>query len=161
MRDEMRNGMYIDINGNRYPVVADDGIFEHTNVNNGNLALGEYASSIYMVPMTITGGFPVTYREYVDYRMANRDIALLRGKENFWTDDGMFMWAYEDTNFCYKLKVKTEQRIVLRTPQLAGKIQNVKYSPLQHLRSYDPASPYFQDGGVSLRGNETTYAVWK
>lgn len=161
MRDEMRNGMYIDINGNRYPVVADDGIFEHTNVNNGNLALGEYASSIYMVPMSITGGFPVTYREYVDYRMAGRDIALLRGKENFWTDDGMFMWAYEDTNFCYKLKVKTEQRIVLRTPQLAGKIQNVKYSPLQHLRSYDPSSPYFANGGVSLRGDETTYAVWK
>ena len=161
MRDDMRNGMYIDINGNRYPVIDDDGIFEHTNVNNGNLALGEYASSIYIVPLTITGGFPVTYREHVDYRRAQPDISLLRGKENFWTDDGVFFWAYEDTSFCYKLKVKTEQRVVLRTPQLAGKIQGVKYSPLQHLRSYDPASPYHMDGGVSMRSDETTYAVWK
>ena len=71
------------------------------------------------------------------------------------------MWAYDDANFCYKLKVKTEQRVVLRTPQLAGKVQNVKYSPLQHLRSYDPDSPYFANGGVSVRGDETTYAVWK
>jgi hypothetical protein len=161
MRDAMRNGMYIDINGNRYPVIVDDGIFEHNNVNNGNLALGEYASSIYMVPLTITGGFPVLYREHVDYRAARPDIAPLRGKENFWTDDGLYMWAFEDNNFCYKLKMKTEQRVVLRTPQLAGKIQSVKYSPLQHLRSPFPDSPYHFDGGVSMRGDETTYAVWK
>ena len=63
-------------------------------------------------------------------------------------------------NFNYKLSLKTEQRIVLRTPQLAGKIQNVKYVPLQHLRSSDPASPYHRDGGVSLRNERTAYAVW-
>jgi len=161
MRDAMRNGMYIDINGNRYPVVEDDGINEATNVTNGNLALGEYASSIYMVPLTITGGFPVVYREHVDYRQTAPDVRLLRGREDFWTDDGIYYWAIEQDNFCYKLTMKTEQRIVLRTPQLAGKIQNVKYSPLQHLRSFDPDSPYFADGGVSVRGDETTYAVWK
>jgi hypothetical protein len=160
LRDDMRQNMYIDINGRRYPVVTDPQIFEHTNITNGNLAAGEYASSIFFVPLTITGGFPVTYLEFLDYRAAAPDIALLKGTQQFWSDDGRYMWAIEYVKFCYKLTVKTQQRIILRTPQLAGRIDNVKYVPLQHFRSPDPDSPYFRDGGVSLRGDETIHAVW-
>ena len=161
-RDNMRNGMYIDINGRRYPVVVDTGIFEHTNVNNGNLGLGEYASTIYMVPLTIAGGMPVTYRQYLDYRQAQPDISLLKGMETFfWTDNGLYSWALEQVKWCYKLALKTEQRVILRTPQLAGRIDHVKYSPLQHLREPDPDSPYFADGGVSLRDPiSAPNAVW-
>lgn len=161
-RDAMRNGRYIDINGNRYPVYVDTGIFEHTNVNNANVGLGQYASSIYFVPFTITGGFPVTYRQHVDYRdsLANQNTSYLRGKEVFWTDNGVYSWAVEDQKWCYKLSVKTEQRVVLRTPQLAGRIDAVLYEPLQHLRDSDPTSPYWQDGGVSIVGATPSYAVW-
>jgi hypothetical protein len=160
MRDAMRNGRYIDINGNRYPVIVDTGIFENNNINNANCAAGEYASDIYFLPLKITGNFPVLYWEHVDYRAAGSDMALLNGKEDFWTDDGRFFWAIENLKWCYKLSVKTEPRIVLRTPQLAGRIQNVKYTPLQHLRSPDPASPYHFDGGVSQRADQTFNAVW-
>lgn len=160
-RDAMRNGMYIDVNGNRYPVITDYGIFEHNNINNGNLGLGQYASTIYMVPLTIAGGFPVTYLEHVDYRAASRDVNMLRGTQEFWTDDGRYYWAAEYIKWCYKLSVKIEPRVVLRTPQLAGRIDAVQYEPLQHLMSPYPDSPYFQDGGASLRADETTYAVWK
>lgn len=162
MRDEMRNGKFIDINGNRYPVVTDDGIFEHNNINNANLGAAEYASTIYMVPLTIQGGFPVAYREYLDYRMAAADMALIqRGNPSFWTDDGMFLWVYDENRNCFRLGATTEQRVILRTPQLAGRLDSVKYSPLQHLRSPFADDPYFLDGGVSLRSDETGYAVWK
>lgn len=161
-RDAMRRNMTIDINGRTYRVVTDTGIFEHNSTNNANLIPGEYASTIYMVPLTITGGFPVTYRQYVDYRRAAADVALLRGLEEFfWTDNGMFSWAVEQIKWCYKLALKTEQRVILRTPQLAGRIDAVKYSPLQHLREPDPDNPYYADGGVSIRpmlGNAN--AVW-
>jgi hypothetical protein len=160
LRDDMRQQMYIDINGRRYPVVTDSQIFEHNNINNGNLAAGEYASSIFFVPLTITGGFPVTYLEFLDYRAAAPDIALLKGLQQFWSDDGRYMWALEQVKYCYKLTVKTQQRVILRTPQLAGRIDSVKYVPLQHFRSPDPDSPYFRDGGVSLRSDETIHAVW-
>ena len=160
-RDDMRNGRYIDINGNRYPVIVDVGINEATNITNGNVGLGQYASSIYMVPLTITGNFPVTYREHVDYRAGASDLSYLRGNETFWSDDGVYSWAYEANKWCYKLSVKTEQRIILRTPQLAGRIDAVLYEPLQHLRESDPESPYFADGGVSTVPDETSYAVWK
>jgi hypothetical protein len=160
-RDDMRNGKFIDINGNRYPVIVDVGINEQTNITNGNVGLGQYASSIYMVPLTITGNFPVTYREHVDYRAGATDAAFLRGNERFWSDDGVYSWALEDTKWCYKLSVKTEQRFILRTPQLAGRIDAVLYEPLQHLRESNPDSPYFADGGVSMVADETSYAVWK
>lgn len=158
MRDQMRNGMYIDVNGHRYPVITDMGIFEHNSTNNALLLPGQYASSIYMIPLTITGGFPVTYLEYKDYRLAAPDVALLHGTEHFfWSDSGQYSWAVEYTKWCYKLSVKTEPRVILRTPQLAGRIDQVMYSPLQHTRDFDPAGSYFADGGVSLRANYRGY----
>ena len=162
VRDAMRNGMYIDINGKRYPVLTDTGINELTPADNANILPGQYASSIYAVPLSIQGGFQTTYMEYVDYRQAQPDISLLRGMENFfWTDNGFYSWALEQVKWCYKLALKTEDRVVLRTPQLAGRIDAVKYSPLQHERDSDPSSDYFKDGGVSLRtGISTPYAAW-
>jgi hypothetical protein len=161
-RDAMRNGLYIDINGNRYQVVLDTGVYEYTNINNANVPAGSYASNIYFVPLTIQGGFPVTYREYVDYRQAAPDVNMLRGLEQFfWTDNGVYAWYVEQIKFCYKLGLKTEQRVVLRTPQLAGRIDKVLYTPLQHLRDSDPASPYWANGGVSLgAGLASPNAVW-
>ncbi len=160
-RDLMRENMFLEINARRYAVVTDTGIFESTNINDANVPAGSFASSIYMVPLTVTGGFPVTYMEHVDYRRGAGDVALLRGKENFWTDSGIYSWALENNKWCYKLSAKIEMRVVLRAPQLAGRIDNVLYAPLQHLRSPFEDSAYFQDGGVSLRSAAATNAVWK
>jgi hypothetical protein len=164
MRDAMRNGNYIDINGNRYPVVLDDGIFEHTNINNGNVSAGSYASSIYFMPLRAIGNFPVAYWEYVNYNNINAQLSALgAGARNtpFWVHSGgRFIWVYKTNGLCFNLQAKTEPRIVLRTPHLAGKIQAVKYTPLTHLRDAQPTSPYWVDGGVSLRAMSTSYHVW-
>jgi len=161
-RDRMRDAKQLIVNGNTYDVILDTGIYEHNNINNGNLAAGEYASSIFFVPMTISGGMPVTYREYLDYRMADRDQAFTKGNLTaWWTDNGLYSWTLEQTKWCYKFSLKSQQRIVLRAPHLAGRIDSVRYTPLQHLRVADPTSPYFADGGVSLRNTASTaYAVW-
>jgi hypothetical protein len=161
-RDAMRNGHYLDVNGKRYNVILDDGVFEKNSTNSAGLIKGQYASSIYFVPLTMAG-MPVTFRQYLDYRQAQPDVGLLKGMNDFfWTDNGLFSWAYTQSKWCFKLSLLTEQRVVLRTPQLAGRIDNVKYEPLQHLRDADASSPYFVDGGVSLRntGNFTPYAAW-
>jgi hypothetical protein len=96
----------------------------------------------------------------VDYRLGGDNVSLLHGLQDFWTDGGVYSWAIDNSKWCYKLSVKTEQRVVLRVPQLAGRIDHIRYSPLQHLRTYDPASPYHYDGGVSIRSTGTTHAVW-
>jgi len=160
LRDAMREGLYIPINGKNYRVIIDDGVFEYDSTNNANLNAGEYASSIYFVPLRVNGNFPVTYMEHLDYRQAATDTSLLRGREDFWTDRGMYSWAVEQTKWCYKFSVKHEGRVVLRTPQLAGKIDNVRYSPLQHIRDPLPDNTHWIDGGVSIRSAGTRYAVW-
>lgn len=162
MRDSMRQTMTIEVNGRSYPVIVDDGIYEHDSTNDANLAAGEYASSIYFIPLTAQGGFPVLYREYLDYRSAvvGQNVAAMRGTEDFWSDDGIYSWAVTKYKWCTTFHLRTEQRVILRTPQLAGKIQNIKYTPLQHLRSPYPDSDYFKDGGVSLRNYSQSYSVW-
>ncbi len=161
-RDSMRQGLTLDVNGTTYPVILDTGIFEFTEATGqGNLGSGQFASSIYFLPLTIQGAFPVTYFEYLDYRQSAAETAYLGGKE-VWniTDAGAYSWAWSFTKWCYKGHLKTEQRVVLRTPQLAGKLQYVMYSPLQHIRDADFTSVYHIDGGVSLPSVGTRYAVW-
>lgn len=165
LRDAMRNGMFIDINGRRYPVVEDDGINELNSTTTTGLGKGEFASSLYFVPLRVRGNFPVTYWEHIDYRQVGTQLSALgAGVRNvpFWTDNGRFLWVYRDNSFCFDLQAKIEPRVILRTPHLAAKVQNIKYAPALHLRSPFPDSPYFKNGGVSLRTvADTTYAVWK
>jgi hypothetical protein len=144
-------------------VITDDGIYEANNINDANVPAGSYASSIYFVPLRVRGNFPATYWEYIDYRNVSRQLSPMgQGARQvpFWTENGRFLWVYRDNSFCFDLQAKIEPRAICRTPQLAGKIDSVLYSPLQHLRSPYPDSPYWQDGGLSVRGGSTNYAVW-
>jgi hypothetical protein len=163
-RDRMRGARTLAINGRTLEVVTDSGIYEHNNANNGNLGAGEYASSIYFVPLTIGGNIPATFIEYVDYRQSQPDTAQLAAfpgaPDYFWTDNGMYSWAVDQNRWCYQLSLKIEPRIVLRTPHLAGRLDYCKYIPLQHLRENDPTSPYNADGGVSFRTPTAAQAVW-
>lgn len=164
MRDAMRRSMTLEINGNTYPVITDVGITELTNITTAGIPAGQFASSIYFIPMTINGGFPVTYLEYMDYAQGAADMNLIsRGPVSFWTDQGMYSWSAEFIKWCYKLSVKIEPRIVLRTPWLAARIDRVRYNILSHLRDPYADSPYNADGGVSIRGafnDAQKYAVW-
>lgn len=165
MRDDMRARSQIPINGVWYDVVEDTGIYEANNANDGNLAAGQFASSIFAIPVTVRAREPVTFREHLDYRGAAADETFLSpfgagAVPWIWTDNGSYSWSISAIRWCYSLSLKTEQRVVLRTPQLAGVLQNVMYSPLQHLREPDFDSPYHVDGGISLRSEGTRYAVW-
>jgi hypothetical protein len=164
MRNMMRNNMTIEINGRTYPVVTDDGIFEKTNITGpSSITAGSYASAIAFVPLRVRGNFPVTYWEYINYKLMSPEMAALGGGARnipFWTDGGKLLWVYRPNGYCFDLQAKSESRIVLRTPHLAFKLNNVLYTPMQHLASPYPESPYWSAGGVSLRTNSTSRAVW-
>lgn len=166
LRDRMRREMTLEVNGRTYQVILDDGIFEHNNTTTAGIPAGHYSSSLYFVPLRVRGNFPVTYFEFIDYRRIDGQLRALRDggrKVPFWTNSGRLLWAYVDLggSYCFKLQAKLEDRIILRTPHLAGKIQNVRYLPMTHLDSPYPDSPYFKDGGVSLRAfTGAGFHVW-
>lgn len=151
MRDAMRNGNYLLIDGVQYAVEFDDAIAEETATTTSNVTSGCFASNIYVIPYTVMGGRPVTFWQYFDYS-ANVMPQISQGnyQDDFWTDGGRFLWHKKPPlNWCVQHIAKTEPRLIMLTPQLAGKITHVQYCPLQHTRDAFPTDPYWVDGGVT------------
>lgn len=159
-RDQMREQQFITINGRRYNVVLDDGIYEQNSTNSADLAAGEFASDIYFLPLRAKN-MPVTYMEFLDYRQAQAPEMVPAGQEDWWsTDGGRYMWTIEKQRWCFKVGAKIEPRVILRTPQLAGRLENVMYSPLQKFRSPYPDSEYFVKGGRETMPEPTYNNTW-
>lgn len=158
-RDEMRGdwdartGQFLWIDGVKREVVIDDTIPETA------LANGAFNSSIYWVPLTVIGGFEAAYMEYFNYDTPQGAMAaakvLAPGDSYFTTDGGRFLWHKRPpTAYCVQSQVKTEPRLVLRTPQIAARLTNVAYTPFQHEDDWSTASNvyYFLNGGATGRG---------
>ena len=159
-REQFRTSMSLPLNGMNVPVVLDHGIPEANNATNANLAAGEYSSDVYLIPATYLGNREAIKLQYVDYRFINGEIAAtdnLLG--NFYrpSPDGRFSWSLVVDGPCFKIQAEIEPRVILRTPQLAARIQNVKYVPLQHTREPGFDDPYRFKGGVSTRGPSVYY----
>jgi len=161
-RDAMRAGLYLDINGRRYNVVLDNMIPVEDNQSGVGLGMDEFASSIYFLPLTVRGMMPVLYWEYLDHQLSVPQTNLLRGMETWYSDGGRFLWSYDGIFTCFKLKAEVDPRVVLRTPWLAGVLQDVVWTSELPSRDPDPDSSYWKDGGVSLRNiaGPTRYAAW-
>src|SRR3990167_587985 len=144
-RDEMRQGSYLLIDGERIPVIQDEGIAEDTNTNNANVPSGCFGSDIYLIPMSVVGGRAVTYMEYFDY--TNPSLASALGNLVLARVEGAFLTWVRQANQCVVWQSKVEPRLVIRTPWLAGRLQNVVYCPAQHDRDAFPSDPYFVAGG--------------
>lgn len=163
MRDAMRSGSYLVMDGERFDVIIDDGIVEETESQIAAIDPGCFASDIYIIPMTVMGGMVVTNWEYFDYSQGPMTgIADGRLTDQYWTDGGRYLWHKKPpVNWCVQWLAKIEPRLILRTPQLAGRITNVQYCPLQHERQPFPDDPYFVNGGVSTaRSGPSLYSDW-
>lgn len=159
-RDEMRAGNYLLLDGERIEVVLDDGIPEATATTNGNVTEGCFASDIYLIPMSVLGGRAVTYMQHFDYNNPSLAAALgdnlILGRA-----EGAFLTWPRQTNQCVVWQSKTEPRLVMRTPWLAGRLQNVMYCPTQHTRQPFPDDPYFVNGGLTERTGPSLFALWQ
>ncbi len=159
-RNDIRQGMFVMLNGERVRVIEDHGITESNNANDANCAAGEYASDVYIVPLRYLGNRQALKIEFKDYRLTEQEVAAtggLIGPFYRHTPDGRFLWNIVQDGRCFKIQAEIEPRIILKTPQLAARIQNVKYVPLQHLREPDFDSSYRFKGGVSTRAPTSYY----
>lgn len=153
MRDGMRGdlygnmGQYLLIDGQRVPVIIDDAIPE---VEGG--VGGTFSSDIYFLPMTVLGGRPVLFWEYLNYDAPGGALETAQrfapSGSYYTTDGGRFLWFKKPpTNACVQLMAWTQPRLVLETPYLAARLSSVKYRPFEHERSAFTDSSYFVNGG--------------
>lgn len=161
LRDSMRNERFIPIDGDRIEVILDDGIAVETGITNNRVASGCSASSIYLVPMSVTGGRQVTYLEYAQYD--NPAIMDAIGRMVLAQVEGAWITWPRQTNLCVQWQTKIEPRVVMRTPWLSGRLDNVVVCPLQYAPQPFPDNPYaFTDngGGVTQRSGPSYYQLW-
>lgn len=157
LRDEMRQGSYLMIDGMQIPVVQDDAIAETS------IGAGVYSSSIYQVPLTVLGGIPATYMEYMNYNTPGglADAGNVFAANGFYdtSDNGRFAWHWKPPkNWCVQGLAKTEPRIVLRTPYIAGRLTDIRYTPVVHERDWGTSDTYYVDGGGTSQTSTTYYS---
>lgn len=158
-RDEMRAGKYLLIDGQRIDVILDDGIPEKSgNDSGGSFPNGCFSSDIYILPMSIVGGQSTLFMEYLQYSNPAVEDAL--GKMVLGRIEGAWITWPRQTNMCVEWQSRIEPRLVLRTPWLASRIQNVVYCPTAHEPEPFPGDPYFGSGGASSRQGPSYHNLW-
>ncbi len=158
-RNMIRESMQIPVNGRMIRVVIDDSIVE-TNLGN-ILGIPTYSSTIYGIPLTVLGGFPVTFWEYFNHGNGQEQVVQARASGLTWvTDGGQYRWFSDFSKGCLKLNAKFSPRLRMRTTQIAWRINNVAYQPLQHFDTWNPDSVYHTNGGVTQGETQLYYSSW-
>lgn len=163
MRDKMRTGKYLVIDGDEWEVVLDAGIIEESSGDTNQISTTCFASDVYFIPITVLGGQFVTYMEHFDYGFGSIPAAAQGNyQSDFWTDGGRYLWHNKPPlNWCVQLIAKTEPRLIFRAPFLAARLQNVQYCPTIHTRDPLPTDDYFTNGGVyTPRAAPSYYSDW-
>lgn len=147
MRDDMRNNMFLWVNGKKLGVVFSDQIPETATANG-------MASDIYLLP-TVASGERVLYGEYFPFN--NDMIEEFRSNAAlgsfYWnSNSGMYFWTMDKDVYCVRLTAKIEPRIVLRTPWLAARITGIAYRTAIHTLDSSVGGIYSssQSGGSNI-----------
>jgi len=126
-REAMKASKTIVINGVVRNVVTDHGILLEDSGDDASIPAGSWGSDIYVLPLR-AGGMAATYWEYLDYR---ESVALLRAvnpaSDAFWSDGGRFFWTVSEEKTCFKFQVRVRPRVILRTPHLAARVNNITW----------------------------------
>lgn len=141
MRDQMRAGRYLTIDGINVEVIFDDAVpLENTAER------GRFSSSIFLLPFSVLGGRLTLYGEYMQYQ--NPSAMSVMGLPVLARVVGPFIETPRQTNTCIVFDIAIEPRVILRTPWLAGRIDNIDFAPAEFTRQPFPDDDYFINGGV-------------
>ena len=157
MRDALRNGQYLVVDGKQVNVILDDAI-PTTNTS------GTFTTEIVILPLTVQGNKAVTFWEYFSWNGPNAALnastlaAAPLMSSYYWTDGGQYMWHLKPpVNWCVQWIGVIEPRLILLTPHLATRIAGVSYTPLQNVRQPFSTDPYYVNGGVTSRATAPSF----
>lgn len=146
LRDAMRAGKYLLIEGEKIEVILDDTLVEEAAAGG---AVGTYESDIYLVPLKANGQ-PMLFWEYFPFNEQATAAAAKMAPQGTFTvlQNGRFLQVnLSPTHTCVQVEVLERPRLVLYAPFLAAKFQNLRYTISIHERDAFPDEPYFINGG--------------
>lgn len=158
MRDEMRAGMYLLIDGEKVPWVSDNVLTEF------NIGSGAFQSDTYLLPVRSASlGGQLLYMDYFDYNGPfgmSAIISELGPRDEYRVSpDGRFaIFFMGGTAFCKQVMMRTRKRIILRAPFLAVKIEDERYAVYAHEREWEPGTSFFEDGGLTSFAGTSFYS---
>ncbi|MFW6031146.1 MAG: hypothetical protein ACOC9T_01025 [Myxococcota bacterium] len=151
MRDDMRRGRFLLVDGQQIPVIFDDGITEETDAES-EVTDDCFASDIYWMPLGVNG-FATLFMDAFD--MGNEHISALLGQmpnANLQVSGNRYWLMHQNQEWtCVELGWDGRFRVVQRAPWLSWRIQNVQYCPRKHIRTPYPGDDNYVDGGVVER----------
>lgn len=142
MRNEMKTGRFLWVNGQRMPVWTTAAI-EQTAYGVG------FSGGIYVIPLNSLG-IKTTYLEWFDQNNADIRQYVQEGNVHYRTmNNGLWAMTERQSGMCHEYYFANQPRLVMRTPWLAARIENVVYqAPFDlYQDSPYPAEPYHRDGG--------------
>ena len=147
LRLAMLNGNFLLSKGIQYPVIFSEGC-EFTALGSGT-----YKSDMYIVPVS-WAGVPLLRLQY--FNMDNQytsEFINFMGNTNVKTiNNGMFLVGQRDTGLCLEYHFQSRMRLILDTPWLAARIDDISFSFINvATRTALPGTSLYVDGGVSYR----------
>jgi len=141
MRDAMRTGKFLWILGEQVPVHTTWAIEQEAS------GLG-FESTIYFIPLS-AGGMRTTYLEGFD--MGRADVEqwrqLLPTNDIRVTNGGFYLSTFNRRSTCVEYEFNAKPRLIMRTPWLASRIDNVAYNLPGYTNSPYPSDTYYVNGG--------------
>lgn len=153
LQNEMYNGQFLWIDGQRVPVITSQGV-PLENSGNG------FTSSIYFIPLTVLGGYQVTYVEGFDQGNGEALEAVnIANNPNYMPmNSGFWVLAYSQQELCLEYTVAAQPRLILETPFLAARLDGVQFTLNHYSRQFRPTDLYYKNGGQTIRYAERLYS---
>lgn len=161
MRDAMRQGRYLLIDGEQVPVIID------TTLSEANIGNGNFSSDVYLLPLRSpylgdTNGAAL-FIEHFDYNgpygMGSILPELGPRDEYRVTPDGRFaIFFLGGASFCKQVLIRTRKRVILRLPFLAYRLNDLTYSVYVHEREWEPGTSFYENGGQTSFAGTSFYS---
>lgn len=146
LRLEMMRGQYLWIDGEQVPVVFSEGIPNPATANN------TYNADIYIVPVNWMGR-PLIRAEYfpMDNQYTQEWMNAFGIQTVSTLNNGMFLVGYRSTGLCLEWHFQARMRLILETPFLAARVDDVQYTYFEPTRESFPGASRYVNGGISYR----------
>jgi hypothetical protein len=113
--------------------------------------------SIYFVPR-YGASRELTFLEYfpLNNPVVQEWNRISNTTDRFYTNNGMFAFASRSVGFCDQLLMTTQLRLIVETPFLAGRIDNISFPLVTGFRSPFPGNSSYVNGGTNANFNQFT-----